>query len=310
VAGLHEGSTASTNRPAPPYLLKGSTAAPPRRPVGGADYPRSQQEFDDWFPDEAACIEYLAQLRWPTGFVCPTCGDDRSWHTGTLSRICVACGRRTSATSGTIFHRSHAPISTWLAAIWFVTAGRNGVSARDLQRAVGLGSYETAWAWLQKLRRAMVDPEPGQLVGTVELDETPVDGHGSTTVQRAAVLVAVERLGPHRLGHVRLELAERAHDVGRLLEFARRTVVPNATIHVHADAPGARRVAADLGRWFAGTLHHRVSREHLPYYLHEYAFRFERRTPTGRGLLFYELLRRAVATDPHPLAQLVRRHTP
>jgi hypothetical protein len=112
------------------------------------------------------------------------------------------------------------------------------------------------------------------------------------------------------LGHLRLELADRAHDAGRLLDFARRAAVPDATIRLHADAPGARHVAADLGRWIAGTLHHRVSREYLPYYLDEYAFRFERRTSTGRGLLFYELLHRAMATAPHPLAHLVRRHTP
>lgn len=307
MAGLHERGSASTSWPAAAYPVERSTTAPPRRPVGGADYPRSQQEFDDWFPDEAACVDYLARLRWPNGFVCPACGDDRSWHTGRLSWICVGCSRRTSATSGTIFHRSHAPISTWFAAIWFVTAGRNGVSARELQRAVDLGSYETAWTWLQKLRRAMAEPEPGRLAGTVELDEAVVDGQGEGPAQ-AAVLVAVERLDQYRLGHVRLELAQRAPDAGRLADFARRAVAADATIHLHAEAPGARRVAADLRRWIAGTLHHRVSREHLPHYLAEYAFRFERRSSTGRGLLFYELLHCALATDPHPLAQLVHRH--
>jgi len=59
--------------------------------------------------------------------------------------MCVDCGLKTSATAGTIFHRSHTPLSTWFAAIWFVTPQKNGVSAQDLQDALGFGSYETAW---------------------------------------------------------------------------------------------------------------------------------------------------------------------
>jgi Transposase zinc-ribbon domain len=278
-----------------------------RRPVGGADYPRSQQEFDDWFRDEAACIEYLATLRWPAGFVCPTCGDDRSWRTAGLSWLCVACGRKTSVTSGTIFHRSHAPVATWLAAIWYVTSQRRGVSARSLQHALGLGSYETAWTWLQKLRRAMVRPERDLLVGTVEVDETVVVGNGGgVRRERTPVLVAVERMSLQRLGRVRLGVAGNGCD---LLGFARQTVQEGSTIRVgRAAAPGVRLVASDLNRWMAGTLRDQVSRANLPYYLDEYTFRFDRRASTGRGLLFYQLLQQAVATEPHPRARLANGH--
>src|SRR6266536_2120204 len=124
------------------------------RPRGGVDYPRTYQEFRDWFVDDAACVDYLGQLRWPDGFVCPACGKDRYWRTGT---------------AGTIFHRSHTPLSTWFAAIWFVTSQKNGVSALGLQRTLGFGSYETAWAWMQKLRRAMVRPDREMLTGIVEV---------------------------------------------------------------------------------------------------------------------------------------------
>ncbi|MCV7131206.1 IS1595 family transposase, partial [Mycolicibacterium vanbaalenii PYR-1] len=69
---------------------------------------------------------------------------------------CVSCGRKTSVTAGTIFHRTRTPLSTWFAAIWLVTSQKNGASAKNLHDMLGLGSYETAWAWLHKLRRAMV----------------------------------------------------------------------------------------------------------------------------------------------------------
>ena len=85
--------------------------------------------------------------------------------------MCAGCGRKTSVTAGTIFHRSHTPLSTWFAAAWFVTSQKTGVSALGLQRALGFGSYETAWAWLHKLRRAMVRPDRELLSGVVELDE-------------------------------------------------------------------------------------------------------------------------------------------
>jgi hypothetical protein len=285
------------------------------RPVGGADYPRSRQEFDDWFSDDAACIEYLAALRWPGGFVCPSCGDDRSWRTSALSWMCTQCGRKTSVTAGTIFHRSHAPISTWFAAIWYVTSERNGVSARGLQHTLGLGSYETAWAWLQKLRRAMVRPGHDLLSGTVELAETLVDGGG-----RTSVLVAVERVNRQRLGRVRFGVADNGRDA---VAFARETIASGSTIRGVADeerfagvgylaerseAPGVQLVASDLKRWLAGTLRQRVSRRHLPYYLDEFAFRFDRRGSTTRGLLFYLLLQRAVATTPHPRGELGNGH--
>ena len=110
------------------------------RPVGGVDYPRTYQEFRDWFPDDAACVEYLGRLRWPDGFICPSCGGDRSWRTGKAMWMCVLCGRKTSVTAGTIFHRTHSPLSSWFAAVWFVTSTKNGVSALGLQQAMGFGS--------------------------------------------------------------------------------------------------------------------------------------------------------------------------
>jgi hypothetical protein len=90
--------------------------------------------------------------------------------------MCAECGLKTSATAGTVFDRSHSPLSTWFAAVWLVTSQKNGVSAKGLQEALGFGSYETAWAWLHKLRRAMVRPERELLDGVVELDQSFLGG--------------------------------------------------------------------------------------------------------------------------------------
>jgi transposase-like protein len=305
-------------------------------PVGGVDYPRTFQEFRDWFPDDSSCLGYLEGLRWPDGFVCPECGCCDGWR---ISRrrmwMCAACQRKTSVTAGTIFHRSHTPPSTWFAAIWFVTSTKNGTSALALQHQLGFGSYETAWAWLQKLRRAMVRPDRDLLTGVVELDETFVGGvsvgkRGAST-DKVPVQIAVERVSPTRLGRVRFALADAPGSLS-LVDFGCATIEPGSTIRTDGarmlrrlgergytheyttvynspdkaeELPGVHMVASLLKRWLVGTLHYRVSDKHLAYYLDEYAFRFNRRNSKARGLLFYRLLKQAVATDPHPLTELI-----
>ncbi len=306
------------------------------RPRGGVDYPRTYQEFRDWFGDDAACLEYLGQLRWPDGFTCPRCGGGDSWRTAARLWMCAACGVKTSATAGTIFHRSHSPISTWFAAVWFVTSQKNGVSAQGLQRVLGFGSDETAWAWLHKLRRAMVRPERERLSGIVEVDESFIGGQtpgrkGGSTL-KAPVMIAVERTGKRALGRVRLAVAE-APNTNELVEFACTVIEPGSTIRTggarifrklasmgyahdyvtvynsadpaHELLPGVHMVSSLLNRWIAGPHHHRVSDKPLPYYLDEFTFRFNRRKSRARGLLFYRLMQQAVATDPHPLSELI-----
>jgi hypothetical protein len=306
-------------------------------PVGGVDYPRTYQELLAWFPDDAACLEYLASVRWPDGFVCPACGGRDAWRTGKGLWMCQDCGRKTSLTAGTIFHRTRTPLSSWFAAIWFVTSQKNGISAQGLQRVLGFGSYETAWAWMHKLRRAMVRPDRDQLAGVVEVDQTFVGGvstgrlGGSST--KVPVMVAVEKVnGGRRLGRVRLEIAERPATL-ELVEFAQRMVLPGSTIrtdgaqmmrrlgklgytHTYvtgynapdptAVLPGVHLVASLLKRWLTGTLHYAVADHQLGYYLDEYTFRFNRRTARSRGLLFYRLLQQAVNTDPQPLRTLLK----
>lgn len=303
-------------------------------PVGGKDYPRTFQEFQSWFPDDQACLDYLIELRWPGGFRCPACGGEEAWHTSKDQWKCQACGRKTSVTAGTIFHRTRTPMTTWFAAIWFVTSQKNGVSASTLHQMFGFGSYETAWAWMHKLRRAMVRPERDMLTGTIELDETFVGGRskgkpgGST--DKVPVMIAVERSEAGRLGRVRFRVAPAA-GTRHLITFATDVITQGSTIRTDGAAvfkrlpergyrheysngynspdrdhelPGVHLVASLLKRWIAGTLQHNVSEKHMPYYLDEYAFRFNRRRSRARGMLFYRLLQQAVNTDPHPLTEL------
>jgi len=286
-------------------------------PKAGVDYPQTYQDLVSWFPDNRACLEYLARLRWSDGFVCPACGGRDFWRTGTGLWMCQVCGRRTSVTAGTIFHRTRTPLSTWFAAIWFVTSQQNGVSAQGLQRVLGFGSYETAWAWMHKLRRAMVRPGRDRLSGVVEVDETLVGGVSPGKLgagsDKVPVMIAVEKTGTGRkLGRIRLEVTDRPGSL-ELVNFAERMVLPGSTVRTDGAImlrrlgsmgytheftagynapdkaevlPGVHLSASLLKRWLTGTLHYAVAEHHLPYYLDEFTFRFNRRDSHSRGLLF------------------------
>lgn len=306
-------------------------------PEPGVDYPVTYQDVLSWFPDDEACLNYLVRLRWPDGFVCPACEATDFWRTGRGLWMCQQCGRKTSVTAGTIFHRTRTPLSTWFAAMWFITSQKNGISAQGLQRVLGFGSYETAWAWMHKLRRAMVRPERDLLSGTVELDETFVGGVSTgkpgASSDKVTVMVAVEKTGKGRkLGRIRLQVTARPGTVA-LVEFAQEVVKPGSTIHTDgartlrqladlgytheyvtgynaADKtevlPGVHLVASLLKRWLSGTMHFAVSERHLDYYLDEFTFRFNRRDSNSRGLLFYRLMQQAANTGPQPLHTLLK----
>jgi len=251
-------------------------------------------------------------------------------------RRCTACRKRSSATAGTIFAGTRTPLTLWFAACWYVVNQKNGVSALGLQRVLGLGSYETAWAWLHKLRRAMVRPGRDLLADAVEVDETYVGGvrpgkRGRGAHGKAIVVIAVEDRGK-AAGRVRMR---RVPDVRKatLTDFVLDTVARGAEVHTdawegyndvgthrfnhvvtnlsasgdpaHVVLPHVHRVASLLKRWLLGTHQGAVTLDQLDYYLDEFTFRFNRRRSRHRGLLFYRLLEQAVQTDPHPLKTLV-----
>ena len=307
-----------------------------KMPVAGKDYPKTWSQFLDWFHSEEACRTYLAGLRWPTGFICTKCGVFGNVTQSSRGRwVCSACKHQSTVTAGTIFDKTRTDIRVWFAAIWYITNQKHGVSALGLQRVLGLGSYETAWTMLHRLRRAMVRPSRELLTGEVEVDETYLaltersnqkSGKSSKcNTTKALVVIAVEILQPKGFGRIRVQRIEKA-DSANLTPFIRESIDANANIHTdgstaynklkekgyehrrtvhlgsdikaHDSMPGVHRVAALLQRWLLGTHHGAIQPKQLDYYLDEFVFRFNRRTSKSRGLLFYRLLQQAVLTRP------------
>src|SRR5271169_4815781 len=161
------------------------------------DYPRTILELEERFATDSACLQYLAQLRWPEGFICPRCSHRRAWMTKRGLYRCCQCDCQVSITAGTIFQDTRKPLRLWFQAMWHITSQKNGVSALGLQSVLGLKRYETVWIWLHKLRSAMVRPGRDRLSGIVEVDETYIGGKKSGKRGRGAerkilVVIAVE----------------------------------------------------------------------------------------------------------------------
>jgi len=303
---------------------------------GVDEYPRTLAEFEARFATDDACRAYLVQLRWPAGFRCPRCGATTAWPVRTVLWQCAACGRQTSVTAGTIFQDTRTPLTTWFRAMWAVTSSKTGTSALGLQQVLGLGSYQTAWAWLHKLRRAMVRPGRDQLSGRVEVDESFVGGiggaQGRSTATKALIVVAAEEVG-YGVGRIRMRRIPDA-SADSLQGFITDVIEPGSLIHTDGwhgydrversgyrhDVtflrgednlasellPRVHRVISLLKRWLLGTHQGAVRQAHLDYYLDEFTFRFNRRTSRHRGKLFFRLVQQAVAVEPVPYARLVQ----
>ncbi len=304
------------------------------------DYPKTLLEMEQRFSSEQACREYLTKLRWPAGFVCPACQCKTGWVDRRHRWTCQACRRQFTVTAGTIFEGTHLPLQLWFRAAWLLTSQKSGASALGLQRVLGLGSYETAWSWLHKLRRAMVRPGRDRLRDVVEVDETFIGGVSGGTgrdgIGKALVAIAAEEDG---LGIGRIRLA-RIPDASSpsLHGFVQQSIAPGSTVHTDGWAPyqgleklgyahtitrlkgqgkeaavellpRVHRVASLLKRWLLGTHQGAVGPTHLDYYLDEFTFRFNRRRSASRGKLFFRLLEQGVQVEPVTYAELVGKET-
>lgn len=173
------------------------------------DYPRNIMEFEKRFNSEKACREYLCQIRWPDGFKCPKCSTSKIWFTKDDLYKCSQCGLKSSVTAGTIFQDTKKPLQLWFRALWQVTNQKQGMSALGLQRALGIGSYHTAWEWLYRFRHAMVRPGRDRLSGMIEVDEAYMGGKRAGKRGRGAdgkiLVVIAAQIDGHRIGRIRLK---------------------------------------------------------------------------------------------------------
>jgi hypothetical protein len=119
-------------------------------------YPKDFQAFLSQFPDEKSCWQYLIDVRWSAGYVCTKCQSNKYRLTAKHKIHCSDCDTEFSVTSGTIFQESKKSLLLWFHIMWWVVAQKTGTSASNLKDFMGFGSYETAWQWLHKLRRALV----------------------------------------------------------------------------------------------------------------------------------------------------------
>lgn len=294
------------------------------------DYPKTLSEMERRFATNEDCQSYLISLRWPDGYLCPRCNHREAWEQSSGLFRCKSCDFKCSVTSGTIFEGTRKPLVSWFRAIWWVTSQKNGASAKNIQRVLGFKSYQTAWVWLHKLRRAMVRPGREKLTGVIEVDETVVGGEkpgkrGRGAEGKTLVGIAVEDKGDEGIGRIRLGILANA-SADSLTGFATERISRGSTVRTdnwlgynRLESEGyyrcvvdknklklAHLVASLLKRWLLGTHQGAVSHEHLAYYLDEYTFRFNRRTSTHRGKLFMRLLENAIAIEPVTYKKMIK----
>jgi transposase-like protein/Zn ribbon nucleic-acid-binding protein len=311
------------------------------------DLPQDLPTFIARFGTDGACRDYLFRQRWPDGFRCRACGHDDAWALARRNIYeCTACGQQHSLLKDTIFEQTKTGLAKWFLAIYLVTSSKGGIAATELQRQMGFGSYQTAWSWLHKIRKAMVRPDRQPLSDRVEADETYLGAAkpgrpGRGAAGKALVAGAVEaRRGKtrgRRLGRLRLA---RLPDAGaKSLEgFVAGNVAKPAGVatdgwagyaglsaegYCHepvnlstswGDAvlclPAIHLVFGLAKRWLLGTHHGAVGKKHLPAYLDEYVFRFNRRTAKRISHRFARLIEQAVATKPVTYRTIVATSAP
>ncbi len=303
--------------------------------VEPALFPRDLVDFDRMFGTEEACRDYLMLQRWPDGFICPRCGGKKGWTNLRHQIECAHCHAQTSLTSGTAMEGTRKPLRTWFLAMWWVCTQKTGISAAGLKRILGLRSMQTAWTWLQKLRRAMVRVDREHLEFRVQVDEALVGGggpvpEGKTSFKKAVIAVAVElKEDPHELGRIRVRNLTGEPDTA-LLTFIRENVARGTTLEIdgwsgfralekmgfpsnriretdspETPLPHVQRVVALLKRWLLGTHQGRMGTKHFQSYLDEFVFRFNRRKSKDVGLLFQRMVKQSSETARVSFRQLV-----
>jgi transposase-like protein len=311
-----------------------------------AGLPGDLPTFIARFGTDAQCRDFLFRARWPGGFGCTGCGHARAYaHKARLIDECAACGKQHSLRAGTMFEQTKTGLARWFLAIYLVTSSKGGISAMELKRQMGFGSYQTAWSWLHKIRHAMVRPERAPLAARVEVDETylggprpgrPGRGAAGKVLVAGAVETAPGQARGRRLGRLRLAVVPDA-SAKSLEGFLGQNVAQRATVatdgwsgYAGLAAAGDRHEPLNLSatwgdaalrlpaihlvfglakRWLLGTHHGAVGARHLQAYLDEFTFRFNRRTAKNIAHRFARLIEHAVQIQPTTYRTLVAKPT-
>jgi transposase-like protein len=299
-------------------------------------------DVNDKFKTEESCWDYLEQMRWPDGIRCVTCGNA---EVSTITRkvsaksenkrgklyqcLETSCQQQFSATSGTIFHDSHLPLTKWFLAVALIADAKKGVSAKQLQRHLGIGSYKTAWYLAHRIRKAMEDTEGSLFTGTVEVDETYIGGRYDKRRKRAryekpAVVGLIERGNSGRVRTMRLNTVSKATLVGTILQHT------DESAHIMTDEHAGYKSVNTIRKhdsvnhikeeWVRGNVHtnsienywslfkrgligsfHQVSVKHLERYMAEFDYRFNNRKDVD---IFIKTIARMCNVSPMQYQQL------
>ena len=274
-------------------------------------------QFEAMFPDEEACKAYLQARRWPNGVICPRCGNFEVHPVKTMpfKWQCYACtpgsGYRFSVIAGTIFENTNKKLRDWFRIVHLLLASKKGMSALQIHRMMGFGSYETTWSMCHKIRAALIEPE-AKLGGIVEVDETWIGGkdynrhwdkksggRGGRGSGKTAVIGAVSRKG-NVVARVLGAMSKKAAQA-----FVRETVSNKVSLLATDESFAYKGLDADFphesvhheqGRYVIGAVHtntiegfwsifkrgivgsfHKMSEKYMPLYVAEFQFRYNNR---------------------------------
>ena len=290
------------------------------------DYPKNYRELIAKYNTNEACVDFLASVRWPEGFVCSRCGASDGWKSSRYLWVCHQCEYHASVLAGTIFQDTKLPLPLWFQMIWWFVGQKSGASALSLQGNFGIGSYRTAWQLLEKLRSCMVVTGRSLLSGKVEVDEAFLGGENNKEIVMVAAEIRGKATGRIRMRHIHSRTSE------EIQKFIMETIEPGATIisdqfksyvkivekgYAHEPQkkpyfwenasgdderlmPRVHRAISLVKRWYYGTYHGRIEAKNLQNYLDEFVFRFNRRTSGSRGLLFFRMVDTALKSPNRP----------
>lgn len=284
-------------------------------------------EFQRLFPNDEACLAYLAKKKWENGFICPRCGHNRYCKGNRpYSRQCTRCHYISSPTSGTLFHKVKFSLLKAFYIVYYVSTNKKGISSTELSRKLGL-RQKTCWLFKQKVMVAMKSSGKTMLSGKVEMDEVVVGGQeegvkGRKNKKKKLVVFALERKGKG-IGRAYGRVIKNA-SARELGLFMKQTIEPNAEVKVDEwrgysplkahfqhlrqvpsgkkgeNFPHLHRFVMGFKAWLRG-IHHRVI--HLQSYIDEYTYRFNRNF-MKKGI-FENLLNRMIKTPPHTYKMII-----